>query len=188
MKRIHQLLVLACISAVVIAGFSWATAIAVHRQPLELAQAASSSGQRILEVALQESATARLTSGESYTGGLTAFDSSNLTLSSGNFSQPVPLAQLREVEFFGDVWILTPEGWQRSPVIRGLAIPLEGVSVDAFELSSPGKSANLDLTDVLDDEEFARLLRDPNKIHTVTEITFTASEQMDVTVKSVLRR
>jgi len=185
MKRIHRLLVLACISAVVIAGFSWATADAAHRDSRELAQAAVS--QRILEVVLPESATVRLTSGESYTGELTAFDSSNLTLSSGSFSQPVPLAQVREVEFQGNVWIISPDGRQTTRPIRGLAVPLEDVPVDALALSGSLNSASLDLTDVLDDEEFARLARDTSKIHAVVEITFTSPEQMDVTVKAVRR-
>ena len=96
----------------------------------ELAQSAGSTqSDRMLQVALPEFATVRLTQGGSYTGELTGFSSDNLTLSVSGQSMTLAHSQIREVAFTGNVWI---PGEPNPYRIRGISLSLEDVPVSAL--------------------------------------------------------
>ncbi|GAB4377391.1 MAG: hypothetical protein Kow00121_26700 [Elainellaceae cyanobacterium] len=187
MHDIYRVFVLICVTIIVLVGFS-KDVTAKHGKPLELAQLAQiseSANQRVLEVALPESATVRLTAGGSYTGELTAFNSTHLTLSANSYSETVPLAQVQQVEFQGDVWIRNADGVIRLGPVRGYPVTFNRVPVAALELADSSSIGRLNLNNVLNDEEFARLSRDTDRIHAVTKILFESSDVMEVTVKAV---
>lgn len=186
MKGISRAFTLSCVTIICLAGLG-KHVTAMTRERLEFAQASIISNQRMLEVALPESATVRLTAGGSYTGELTAFDAENLTLSANGFSQTVPVAEILQVEFQGNVWIHNPDGQIRSRRIRGISVTLEGVPTNALELTDSSNLAMLDLEAVLSDGEFDQLSSNPNLIHALKQLQFSDSESMAVKIVAVRR-
>ncbi len=186
MKGISRVFALACVTIIFLAG-SGETVTVTPPGQVRLAQNSGSSNQRVLEVALPESVIVRLTAGGSYTGELTAFNSTHLTVSASGFSQTVSLGQIRQVDFQGNVWIPNPDGQRRSRRIRGIALTLEGVPVNALEIENSSNLALLNLEEVLSDEEFAQLSSNPDRIHAVKQLRFESSEIMAVRIVAVRR-
>jgi len=147
----------------------------------------STQSGRILQVALPESATVRLTQGGSYSGNLTGFSSDNLTLSAGRQSITLAHSQIRQVEFSGTVWIPTPGGDVQLYRIRGLSQALENVPANALIWDGSSSLANLNLQGVLTQGEFSRLTRDSDLVYALIRVNFEPSNSntMDVTVKSL---
>ncbi len=149
----------------------------------EIAQSSGTTNkEQLLEVAVPSSAIVRLKQEGSYTGELIAFNSTNLMIKANGFSETVPLSQIKEVEFQGNIWIETPAGTRKRVPIRGLTIPLEAVPVTAFNLGNPPNTAMLNLERVLSQEEFERLSNQTNRVHVVKKILFESSETMTIRI------
>lgn len=144
---------------------------------------------RVLEVALPESATVRLTSGRSVTGKLTRFSASDLTLSVSGQSRTLPHAQIRQVEMRGTVWIPNPDGNIEAYRIRGLSQSLENVPVSALVWNDSSNLASLNLQGVLTQGEFNSLTSNPSLIYALSRVSFesSSSNTMNVTVRSLAR-
>jgi hypothetical protein len=156
----------------------------------ELAQSGrSTQSGRVLEVALPEFATVRLTSGGSVTGKLTSFSAGDLTLSASGQSRTLPHAQVRQVEMGGTVWVPNPDGNMEAYRIRGLSQSLENVPVSALAWNDSSSLANLNLQGVLTQGEFNRLTRNPSLIHALIRVNFESSNSntMNITVRSLAR-
>ena len=186
MKGISLVFALVCVTIIFLAGLG-ENVTATTTGQLELVQNSGISNQKILEVVLPVSAIVRLTSGGSYTGELTAFNSTNLTLSASGFSQIVPLAQIRQVDFQGDVWIPNEAGTRRRGRIRGLTQTLVGVPLTALELGDPSNIGTLNLETVLSQEEYERLSSNPERIHVIKELLFETPGETTVKVVAVRR-
>ncbi len=178
MNVVFRLFTLALIITTSLSGIGGNARISAYRS-WEIAQTSENiNKEQLLEVFVPTSAIVRLTKGGSYTGELRAFNAQNLEITANNFSQIFSLSQIKQVEFQGDVWIVTPNGTKkrlRLP-IRGITIPLEKVPVTAFKLENPPHKAILDLGTVLNEEEFDRLSSKTNKIHVVKKILFDSQE------------
>lgn len=188
MKGISRAFALVCVTIIFLTGLG-RDVTATARGLLEVAQKSGSSSQRVLEVALPKSATVRLTAGGSYTGRLTTFNSTNLTLSADGFSQTIPLAQIGQIEFQGDVWIQNEEGTRRfrRRRIRGLTQTLVGVPRTALVLGSLSSMGTLNLEHVLSQAEYERLSSNPERIHVIKELLFDTPGEMTVKVVVVRR-
>lgn len=155
---------------------------------VEIAQSSGNTQSgRVLQVALPEFATVRLTQGGSYTGKLTGFSANNLTLSASGQSMTLAHSQVRQVEFGGTVWIPNPDGDVEAYRIRGLSQSIERVPMNALTWDSSSNLANLNLQGVLTQGEFNRLTRNPSLIYALIRVNFEPSNAttMDVTVKSL---
>ena len=150
---------------------------------------ARSHSGRVLEVALPESATVRLTSGGSVTGKLTRFSASDLTLSVSGQSRTLPHAQIRQMEMGDTVWIRNPDGNREARRIRGVSQSLENVPVSALVWNDSSNLASLNLQGVLTQGEFNRLTSNPSLIYALSRVSFesSSSNTMNVTVKSLAR-
>ena len=143
--------------------------------------------EQLLEVVVPSSAIVRLKQKGSYTGELIAFNSKNLVITANGFSETVPLSKIEQVEFQGDVWIVTQAGTRKRVPIRGISIPLEAVPVTAFNLVNPPHTAMLNLETVLSQEEFDRLSSQTKRIHVVKKILFESSETMTIKIVGARR-
>ena len=176
MKVVFRLFTLALIITTYLSGIGGNARISAYRS-WEIAQTSENTNkEQLFEVVVPTSAIIRLTQGKSYTGELRAFNAQNLEITANNFSQIFSLSQIKQVEFQGDVWIVTPNGTKKRLPIRGITIPLEKVPVTAFKLENPPHKAMLDLGTVLNEEEFDRLSSKTNKIHVVKKILFDSQE------------
>ncbi len=144
---------------------------------------------RVLEVALPESATVRLTSGRSVSGKLTRFSASDLTLSIRGQSQTLPHAQIRQVEMRGSVWIPNPDGNREARPIRGSSRSWENVPVSALVWNDSSNLASLNLQGVLTQRQFNSLTSNPALIYALSRVSFESSNSntMNVTVTSLAR-
>ncbi len=180
MQGVYRVCNLAIIFAVLIPGIG-ADASLTADKSWKIAQSSPSiNEEQLLEVVVPSSTIVRLKQGGSYTGMLTAFNSQNLAIAANGFSETVPLSQIQELEFQGDVWIPTPEGNRKRVPIRGITIPLEEIPVNAFNLGNPPQTAVLNLETVLSQEEFERLSGQTEKIHVVKKILFESAETMTI--------
>lgn len=171
---------LAIIVAVLISGLGANGSLTADKS-WKIAQGSPSINQeQSLEVVLPTSTIVRLKQGGSYTGMLAAFNSQSLEIAANGFSETIPLSQIQEVEFQGDVWISTPEGNRKRVPIRGITIPLEEVPVNAFNLGNSPQTAILNLEKVLSQEQFERLSSQTEKIHVVKKILFESAETMTI--------
>ena len=187
MKAAKGSLTLALTIAISLAGMGGDALTTAYRSR-EIAQRSGTVNQeRLLTVAVPSSAIVRLKQGGSYTGGLTAFNSRNLVIAANGSSETVPLSQIKQVEFQGDVWIVTPEGTRKRVPIRGITIPLEAVPVTAFNLGNPPHTAMLNLETVLNQEEFERLSGQTDRIHVVKKILFESPETMTIRIVGARR-
>jgi hypothetical protein len=143
--------------------------------------------EQVLEIAVPSLAIVSLKPGSSYTGALTAFNSRNLTIAAGGYSKTFSLSQIKQVEFQGDVWIVTPDGTRKRLPIRGIPIPLEVVPVTAFQLENPPHRAKVNLETVLSREEFERLSSPTDRIHVVKKILFVSPEKMTISIVAAKR-
>lgn len=143
--------------------------------------------EQLLEVAVPPSAIIRLKQEGSYTGELIAFNSTNLVITANGFSETVPLSQIKQVEFQGEIWIDSPTGSRKRLPIRGLSIPFEAVPVTAFNLGNPPNTAILDLETVLSEPEFERISSQTKRIHVVKKILFESSETMTIKIVGAKR-
>jgi hypothetical protein len=185
MKGFLILLSLACALLIFLSGIG-ETTLVISSKSLGVAQA-SGTGRRVLEVVLPETAIVTLAQGSSYTGLLTGFNATELTLSAGNASRTVLLDEISAVEFQGDVWIPNEDGEVRRGRIRGLTQTLTGVPITALEIGSSTRLGNLALGAVLTQEEYERLSSDADRIHVLKELIFEGSDDMTIKIVGVRR-
>lgn len=136
--------------------------------------------ERLLEVAIRESAIIRFKRGGSYTGKLTAFNSQNLTIDSEGSSETIPLSQIEEVEFQGSIWF---EGKKTRPPIRGIKI-LPDLPVTALNLANPPIVASLSLK-TMSSEGFERFSSNANCPCTISKIILQSTEKMTVKLTEI---
>lgn len=180
MQGVYRFCNLAIIFVVLIPGLGADESLTADKSG-KIAQSSPSINQeQLLEVVVPSSTIVRLKQGGSYTGMLTAFNSQNLVITANGFSETVPLSQIQELEFQGDVWIPIPEGNRRRVPIRGITIPLEAVPVNAFNLGNPHQRATVNLEKVLSQEEFERLSGLTEKIYVVNKILFESADIMTI--------
>ena len=143
-----------------------------------------------LPVALPNLATVWPKSGGSMTGQLTSLNQQELTISRNNASKSLPIAQVNNVAFQGDVWIST-NGRRRK--IRGPERNSSGrqtwqVPITAFQMQNSSNEARLRLGDVLSGNDLADILsiaRD--SVYVVEEIRFESPGKMTIVATPVDR-
>jgi hypothetical protein len=142
---------------------------------------------RILPVALPDSAIVWLTNGNSHSGELMEFNANTLRLSS--MSNPIPLAQVTTIEFGDDVWIPSPGGELRLRRIRGLSQSIDGLPASALTWNGPPTMAELNLQAGMTQGEFNKLTRDPDLTYALTRVQFGGADgaTMNVRIKSFVR-
>jgi hypothetical protein len=111
------------------------------------------------------------------TGQLTGFNSDNLRISALGYSKSVPLAEAKEINFNGDIWV---EGRRLPARIRGYVKSWTGVSISALKLLNPIQFANIDLNGVEAPEELQRLLKDRDKERVLSKLRFDSPRTMTV--------
>ncbi|NEO30996.1 MAG: hypothetical protein F6K36_11310 [Symploca sp. SIO3C6] len=123
------------------------------------------------------------------TGKLTNLNQQELTISSDNFSQSLPISQINDIAFNGEVWITNPNGG-RIRKIRGPEQTSSGqqiwreVPLSAFNLQQPPEQAILSLGTVLSGEDWADILSvSRDSTYVVQEILFESPGMM--TIKAV---
>ena len=138
--------------------------------------------ERLLEVAIRESAIVRFKQGGSYSGKLTAFNSQNLTIDIEGTSETIPLSQIEEVEFQGAVWI---RGEPTRPPIRGIKI-LPDLPLTALELANPPIKASLSLK-TMSSEGFERFSRNENCPCMISKIILQDTDTLQSTKKMTVK-
>jgi len=156
--------------------------------PLPLTQTSGKSqANRVLPVALPDSATVWLAQGGSRTGELTAFNANTLTLD--GTASPIPLAQVTLVEFGNEVWMPTSDGALRLRRIRGISQSVPGLPTTALDWDGSSNLANLDLREGMTQGEFNKLTHNPDLVYALTRVQFEGTDRttMTVRVKSLSR-
>ena len=136
--------------------------------------------QRLLEVAIRESAIIKLKGAPSSSGKLTAFNSQNLTIELAGTSKTIPLSQIEEVQFQGSIFF---EGKKTRPPIRGIKI-LPDLPVTALELDNPPIMASLSLK-TMSSEGFERFSENANCPCMITKIILQNPEKMTVKLTEI---
>ena len=144
---------------------------------------------RVLSVALPDSATVWLAQGGSRNGELTEFNTNSLTLVTGGNQETFDLTEVTSVEFGSAVWIPTPDGELRLRRIRGISQSVEGLPTAALDWDGPPNLADLDLQEGMTQGEFNKLTRDPDLVFALTRVQFEGTDRttMNVRVKSLLK-
>ena len=180
MKAVFRFFILALIIIMSLAGIG-AEAGTASFKLWQIAQRLQfNRQQRLLEVAIRESAIIRLKRGISYTGKLTAFNSRNLTIELAGTSETIPLSQIEEVEFQGSIWF---RGKKTRPPIRGIKI-LPDLPVTALNLANPPILASLSLK-TMSSEGFARFSSNANCPCTISKIILQSTEKMTVKLTEI---
>ena len=180
MKALLRNLTLALIIAIPLAG-TGLEATTTPYKPWHIAQRLQfDREQRLLEVAIRESAIIRLKQGGSYTGKLTAFNSQELTIELEGTSKTIPFSQIDKVNFQGSVIL---EGKKIRPPIRGIKI-LPDLPVTALELANPPIMASLSLK-TMSSEGFERLSGNANCPCTISELLLESPEKMTVKLTDI---
>jgi hypothetical protein len=139
------------------------------------------SESKYLEVVVPDLATVFVEGKGSHTGQLTEFNSEKLTISAYGDSATFSTSDINRIEFKGTVWIPNPDGTMRElRRIRGVPIPIEEVPIAAFQLAESLHEATLNLETVLSEEEFAKLSREDDQIHSVKEIEFESPDTLTI--------
>jgi hypothetical protein len=107
-------------------------------------------------------------------GGLTAINSQQLTLSLAGTQKNIPLYQVKSVNFKGDTWI---EGEWRSSEIRAFPSSLPDVLIKSFKLQNPPKSAILDLKTGISPKRLSEI---NGKIFVLKNIDFETPKTMKI--------
>lgn len=183
MKGIYRRFILGCIAFIFVAGLGTCLT-ATTPEPSELTQNSQNSSGKILEVSVPETANVILSAGGSYTGKLTDFNSDILTVSTNDFSKEIPLADIQQVKFQGDVWISNSDGQVISRRIRGIALTIEGIPLESLGLVNSPNFARLNLENVLGDEEYKRLTNNPEQVYAIKKLIFEPDKIMQVKIVS----
>lgn len=140
---------------------------------------------RSLTVALPESATVELLDGISHTGELSAFGLHDLTIEASGVAQTLAMAEVKEVVFSEDIWIKNPDGTRQQTRIRGLTQTLENIPTAALVIQPSNQIGILNLTDVLNSKEYAKLTGNPDRIYVLKALLFDSSGHMKARVASI---
>ncbi len=182
MKAAQGSLILALTIAISLAGIGIGGN--ARTAPYKLWQIAQSlqfnKQQRLLEVAIRESAIIKLKRGSSYSGKLTAFNSQNLTIELAGASETIPFSQIEEVEFQGSIFF---EGKKTRPPIRGIKI-LPDLPVTALDLANPPIMASLSLK-TMSNEGFERFSENENCPCMIAKIILQNNEKMTVKLTEI---
>ncbi|MGK7914976.1 MAG: hypothetical protein AB4038_05435 [Prochloraceae cyanobacterium] len=138
--------------------------------------------ERLLEVAIRESAIVRFKEGGSYSGKLTAFNPQNLTIEIEGTSETISLSQIEEVEFQGSIYI---RGKPTRPPIRGIKI-LSDLPVTALELADPPIMASLSLK-TMSSEGFERFSKNENCPCMISKIRLLDTDSLQSTAKMTVK-
>ncbi len=177
-------------------------------KPKELARGHSATvvQEKMLEVAVPNRALVWLQGGASKGGRLTQFNPQTLTISVGDVFQSIPIEQIKQIEFPGDVLIsvrLCRTGISgrrtcrrlrgRRRRIRASEITTQGqkiwpgVPLTAFQLQSPRK-AMLSLRGVISNRQLTELLSiSEDRIYVVKKIQFESPGKMKISAVPVDR-
>ena len=180
MKGVFRFFILALTITMSLAGIG----VEARTAPYKLWQIAQrlefDRQQRLLEVAIRESAIIRFKRGGSYTGKLTAFNSQNLTIELAGNSETIPLSQVEEIKFQGAIWF---KGERTYPPIRGIKI-LPDLPVTALNIANPPIVASLSLK-TMSSEGFARFSSNANCPCTISKIILEGREKMTVKLTEI---
>ena len=119
----------------------------------EVTQAPKAEMEQLLVVGLRESVTVWLKSGSSLTGQLAGFNQKELTISTKDFSQSIPLNEINRLEFSGDVYTIDSDGTRRR--IRGEDNNAEETEIwqelplTAFQVQNSSISSSLKIVSML---------------------------------------
>ena len=180
MKGVFRFFTLALTVTISLAGIG-AKAGTVSYKLSQIAQSLEFNRQeRLLEVAIRESAIIRFKRGGSYTGKLTAFNSQNLTIELAGTSETIPLSQIEEIKFQGSIVF---EGEITYPPIRGIKI-LPDLPITALDLANPPITASLSLK-TMSSEGFARFSDNVNCPCTISKIILEGTEKMTLKLTEI---
>lgn len=142
-----------------------------------------SSQKTDLEVAVPEKAIIFRNDGKSsLTGSLSNFSDKDVTLSANGYSETVSLAQIKSIEFTGDVLI---EGRRLPAKIRMGNKNINELPIKAFQLDKSQKSALISLK-TLTNEALERLLKDTvNKRFGVKTIVLDRSDKITIQIVEI---
>ncbi len=180
MKGVFRFLTLAMTVTMPLVGIGAKAGTALYKIS-QIAQSLEFNRQeRLLEVAIRESAIIRFKRGGSYTGKLTAFNSQNLTIELAGTSETIPLSKIEEIKFQGAIVF---EGERTYPPIRGIKI-LSDLPIVAFNLIEPPITASLSLK-TMSSEGFARFSNNANCPCTISTIILHSTEKMTVKLTEI---
>jgi hypothetical protein len=154
--------------------------------PEAVAQARQTAASRSAwPVGLPATATVRLRQGGSLRGRLVALTATTLTLAVGQQSQTVPRNLVSSVEFAqpNDLWVTLPRGRRQLRPIRGLSLPIDALPSSAVQVDGRSDTAMVDLTVVFTDEQFAKLIRNPDVFYVLDRLELGPEGTIDLRVR-----
>jgi hypothetical protein len=181
MKVTFRWLVIALILSSAVWGSN--ASMAIYTNASSAKSSSVSSQKTDLEVVVPETATIFRNDGKSsLTGSLSNFSEKDVTISANGYSEAVPLAQIKSIEFNGDVWI---KGQALPARIRGITKTLEGLPVRSFKLDNSQKSAVISLK-TMTSRGLERFLKDTaNKSFGVKSIFIERSDELTIKITEI---
>jgi hypothetical protein len=138
-------------------------------------------------VALPPTATVRLKQGGSLSGRLVRFTPTAITLAAASQSQAVALGQVGRIDFVEprDLWVSLPDGRRQiARPLRGMTVPLTGMSSAAVRVIGARDTAIVDLSGVLSEAQFARLSANPKVVPVLTRMEVVKGDRLALWVRS----
>jgi hypothetical protein len=134
--------------------------------------AAAAVSRHAWTVALPATATVRLRQGGSLSGRLLKLTPTSITLSMGQQSRTLALADVSGIDFAqpNDLWVTLPQGRRQLRPIRGLSLPVDPLPSAAIQLDRGSETALVDLTTVFSEAQFAKLTRNPEVVHVLKRL------------------
>jgi hypothetical protein len=120
-------------------------------------------------------------------GRLVRFSPTALTLAAASQSQAVALGQVGRIDFAEpqDLWVSLPDGRRQvARPLRGMTVPLTGMSSAAVKLIAARDTALVDLSGVLSEAQFARLTVNPNVVLVLIRLEVLEGDRLALWVRS----
>lgn len=145
--------------------------------------AVAPSPREAWRMAVPGPAQVELRQGWAVQGKLVSFNAEELTVAAGSDRQTVPLSTVKTITFGSPevLWLALAEGGRKQARPgRGITLPIENVPRSALHLAADSAWATLNLSGVLNDQQFARLQRDPARVPVLQAIELTGPATMTV--------
>lgn len=151
-----------------------------------LASPAAAASRSAWPVALPATATVRFKQAGSLSGRLVTLTPTTLILAVGQQRQTVAMARVSTIEFAqpNDLWVSLPNGRRKQArPIRGLTLPIDALPSSAMRVDPTSETAIVDLTPVLNDEQFAKLTRNPEVVFVLNRLVVAADGRIGLRVR-----
>lgn len=147
---------------------------------------AAAASRSAWPVALPATATVRLKQGGSLSGRVVKLTSSAVTLAVGHQSQTVSLANVTTIDFAqpNDLWVSLPNGRrQKVRPIRGLSLSIDELPSSSIQVVGTTNTAICDLRQVLTEDQFRRLSRNPDVVFVLNRVQVGADGRLGLRVR-----